>query len=71
MRISGSKTKIMTHGIPYKFTLLKEAIINTLWEICDHFPLAYLNSMKPMELGRGHVSISQAKNFRLIQAKIS
>ena len=43
----------MTRGIQYKFAILNSPKINTLWENCHHFHLAYQNLMKPIDLERG------------------
>ena len=50
---SESEVKTVTHGIPYKFTILKSPKINTLWEPFRHFILAYQNLMKPTKWERG------------------
>ena len=50
--VSASEVKIVTRGNPYKFVILNSPKINTLWENCHHFPLAYQNSMKPTYLER-------------------
>ena len=51
--ISESEVKTMTYGIYYKFTILNSPKINTLWENCHQFPLAYQNLTKPVDLERG------------------
>ena len=51
--VSESKVKIVTRDIPYKFDILKSPKINTLWENCHQFLLAYQNSMKLANLERG------------------
>ena len=43
----------MTRRIPYKFAILNSPKINALRENCHHFPLAYQNLMKPVDLERG------------------
>ena len=51
--ISEPETKIVTRGKPYKFVILNSPKINTLWENCHHFLLAYHNLMKPADVERG------------------
>ena len=51
--------KIVTHGGPYKFTLLSSPKINTLWENWHHFFLAYKISMKHTYLERENTRIPQ------------
>ena len=48
-----SKVKIVTCGIHYKFAILNSPKINTLWENCHEFLLAYQNLTKPADLERG------------------
>jgi hypothetical protein len=50
--VSKYEVKTVTHGIPYKFTIMNSPKINTLWENCHHFPLAYQNLRKPIDLER-------------------
>jgi hypothetical protein len=54
---SGIKDKKVTRGRLYKFTLLNSPKINTLWENCHHFLLAYQNPIKPIDLERGNPRI--------------
>ena len=51
--ISEYEVKTMTRGIHYKFDILNSPKINTLWEKCHHFRLAYQNLTKPADLERG------------------
>ena len=51
--VSKFEVKTVTHGIQYKFTILNSPKINTLWENCDQFHLAYKNLTKPADLERG------------------
>ena len=46
------KEEKMTRGTPYKFTLLNESIIRSLWEIGHTFDLKNPNQVKPMALER-------------------
>jgi hypothetical protein len=48
-----SEVKTVTCGIQYKFAILNSPKINTLWENCHHFLLAYQNLTKPADLERG------------------
>ena len=41
--ISWPEEKTITRGCPYKFSFLNSPKINTLWENCHHFFLAYKN----------------------------
>ena len=45
--------KTVTHGIKYKFAILKSPKIDTLWENCHHFLLAYQNLRNPSDLEGG------------------
>ena len=49
-----AEVKIVTRGIQYKFTILNSPKINTLWENCHHFLLAYQNLTKHANLERGN-----------------
>lgn len=51
----------MTCGMPYKFDLLNSPKFNTSWENFHHFVLAYQNSMKHVELERGHIRMQKDK----------
>ena len=57
--ISESQVKIGTHGIHYNFAILNNIKINTLWENCYQFLLAYHNLMKPADLERGDPMLQQ------------
>ena len=48
-----AKVKTVTRGIQYKFDILNIPKINTLWEKCHHFLLAYQNLIKLADLERG------------------
>ena len=48
-----AEVKTVTRGIQYKFAILNSPKINTLWENCHHFLLAYQNLTKPADLERG------------------
>ena len=48
-----AEVNTMTRGIQYKFAILNSPKINTLWENCHHFLLAYHNLKKPIDLERG------------------
>ena len=48
-----AEVKTMTCGIQYKFAILNSPKINTLWENCHQFVLAYQNLTKPTDLERG------------------
>ena len=54
-----SEVKIVTRGIHYKFGILNSPKINTLWENCHYFLLAYQNLMKPTDLKRGDPRLQQ------------
>ena len=69
MKILGYEMKTITCGIPYKLSLLKDPIINTLWESCDHFPLAHWNSMKFLALEKGHIRIKEEEILYLYKMK--
>ena len=60
----------MTCGISYKFTLLKNTIIGTLWESCNYFPLALQTLIKLMALRIRHISIPQAEISKLPQVEV-
>ena len=47
------EVKTVTCGIQYKFAILNSPKINTLWENCHHFLLAYQNLTKPANLEKG------------------
>ena len=49
-----AEVKTVTRGIQYKFTILNSPKINTLWENCHHFLLAYQNLTKHTNLERGY-----------------
>ena len=49
----------MTCGIHYKLAILNSPKINTLWENCHQFLLAYQNFTKPTDLERGDPRIPQ------------
>ena len=51
--VSKSEVKTVTRGIHYKFAILNSPKINTLWENCHQFLLAYQNLMKPADFERG------------------
>jgi hypothetical protein len=55
--ILGTEDKTMTCGMLYNIDLLKSLKINTLWENCRHFPLAYKNLTKLAALERGNIRI--------------
>jgi hypothetical protein len=59
--VSESKVKTVTCGIPYKFTILNSPKINTLWENCHNFLLAYQNLMKPTDLKRGNTRLPKVE----------
>ena len=51
------EVKIVTCGIPYKFTILNSPKINTLWENYHHFPLTCQNLTKPTYFETGYPRI--------------
>ena len=51
--MSELEVKTGTCGIPYKFAMLKNPKINTLWEPFHHFHLEHQNSMKFGDLKKG------------------
>ena len=53
VQFSESEVKTVTRGIQYKFAILNSPKINTLWENCHQFHLAYQNLTKPTDLERG------------------
>ena len=57
--ISESEVKTVTRGIHYKFDIRNSPKINTLWENCHQFLLAYQNLMKPTDLERGNPRLQQ------------
>ena len=69
--VSKSEVKTVTHGIHYMSAILNSQKVNTLWENCHHFPLAYQNLMKPVDLERGDPMLKQVVFFRLKGAEIS
>ena len=67
--VSEYEIKTVTRGISYKFTILNSLKINTSWENCHHFPLAYQNLTKPADLERGdtrlpHVGFSDSDGMK-------
>ena len=54
-----SKVKTVTRGIHYKFAILNSPKINTLWENCHQFLLAYQNLTKRADLERGDPRLQQ------------
>ena len=61
--VSELEVKTGTHGIPYKFAMLKIPKINTLWEPSHHFHLEYQNSMKSADLERGNPRLTQLSSL--------
>jgi hypothetical protein len=51
--VSEAELNTLTSGIQYKFAILNSPKINTLWENCHHFLLAYQNLTKLADLERG------------------
>ena len=51
--ISEPEVNTVTRGIQYKFAIPNSPKINTLWENCHQFHLAYQNLTKPTDLERG------------------
>ena len=49
----------MTHGMSYKFSLLNQSIIRSLWEIGDKFSLKNPNHVRHMALERRLIGIKQ------------
>ena len=52
LSISGPEVERVTHGTPYKFSLLNQSIIRSLWEIGNNFALKNPNQVRPVELER-------------------
>ena len=50
--ISELKEETMTHGMPYKFSLLNQSIISSLWEIGNSFFMKYPNLVTPVQFER-------------------
>ena len=57
--VSKYEVKTVTSGILYKFAILNSPKINTLWENCHHFLLAYQKLMKPVDLERGDTRLQK------------
>ena len=57
--ISEAEVNTVTRGIQYKFAILNSPKINTLWENCDQFHLAYQNLTKPADLERGNPRLTR------------
>ena len=55
--VSEVEVKTVTRGIQYKFAILNSPKINTLWENCHQFHLAYQNLTKPTYLERGDAGL--------------
>ena len=55
--VSEAEVKTVTRGIQYKFAILNSPKINTLWENCHQFHLAYQNLTKPTDLERGYLRL--------------
>ena len=51
--VSDFEVKTVIRGIQYKFAIQNSSKINTLWENCHQFLLAYQNWTKPIDLERG------------------
>ena len=65
--ISELKEEAMTRGTSYKFSLLNQSIIRSLWEIGHNFGLKNPNQVKPMAFERRfkvllHGQISDTKD---------
>ena len=56
---SESEVKTVTRDILYKFAILNSPKINTLWENCHQFLLAYQNLTKVVDLERGDPRLQQ------------
>ena len=63
--ISEPEVNTVTRGIQYKFAILNSPKINTLWENCQRFLLAYQNLMKPTDLERGDPRLPQISSSNL------
>ena len=50
--ISETKEKTVTRGKSYKFALLNQSIIRSLWEIGHNFVLENPNQVRPVALKR-------------------
>ena len=57
--VSEAEVNTVTRGIQYKFAILNSPKINTLWENCHQFLLAYQNLTKPADLERGDPRLQQ------------
>jgi hypothetical protein len=55
--VSEVEVNTVTRGIQYKFIILNSPKINTLWENCHHFLLAYQNLTKPVDLETGDLRL--------------
>ena len=49
----------MTRGKSYKFTILNQSIIGSLWEIGHKFSLKNPNQIRPMALERSFIGLLQ------------
>ena len=63
--VSKAEVKTVTRGIQYKFAILNNPKINTLWENCHDFLLAYQNLMKPVDLERGDPRLPKESSSNL------
>ena len=59
--ISESEVKTVIHGIHYMFPIPNSPKINTLWEKCHQFLLAYQNLTKPEDLERGDPTLQEVE----------
>ena len=54
-----AEVNTVTRGIQYKFAILNSPKINTLWENCHQFLLAYQNLTKPIDSEREDPRLQQ------------
>ena len=52
LSILETKNETMTHGKSYKFALLSQSIIRSLWEIGHNFVLENPNQVRPVAFER-------------------
>ena len=57
LQISEPKEQTVTRGKPYKFALLNQSIIRSLWEIWNKFVLKNPNQVRPLEFERRFIGL--------------